>query len=49
MYTPPQLTRVGDARDVVLGAINWGLDLDETHTVGHFEYAEEFPVQANGD
>ena len=49
MYTPPQLTRIGDARDVVLGQSFQGLDLDETHTIGHFEYAEDIPVQVNGD
>ena len=48
MYTPPQLTRVGDARDVVLGAANLGLDLDETNTIGHFEFGEEF-LPVNGD
>ena len=48
MYTPPQLTRVGDARDVVLGAVLVGADLDETHTIGHFEYADEYPI-VNGE
>jgi len=48
-YTPPQLTRVGDARDVVLGSAFIGSDLDETRIIGHCEFEEEYPMQVNGD
>ena len=48
-YTPPQLTRVGDARDLVLGSALVGSDLDETRIIGHFEFADEYPMQVNDD
>jgi hypothetical protein len=44
MYTRPQLTRVGDAREVVLGHAGNGLDLDATLFIGHFEFEEEYPI-----
>jgi hypothetical protein len=34
---------------VVLGQGSNGLDLDETHFIGHFEFAEEYPLQVNGE
>ncbi len=42
MYVTPQLNRVGDAREVILGQSGYGLDLDTTALVGGFEYAEEY-------
>jgi len=41
MYTAPVLTRVGDAREVILGSIGVGLDLDTTDFIEGYAYAEE--------
>ena len=49
MYTPPQLTRVGDAREVILGQTGIGLDLDTTNFISDFEYADESAFERQGD
>jgi hypothetical protein len=43
MYVPPVLTRVGDAREVVLGFSTVGLDLDSTVLIAELEGAPEYP------
>ena len=43
MYVRPQLTRIGDARDVVLGMADLGLDLDTTLIYSDLESAPEYP------
>jgi hypothetical protein len=43
MYVPPQLNRVGDAREVVLGVAGAGLDLDTTQVIPDLEGAPEYP------
>jgi len=48
MYVPPQLNRVGDAREVVLGIIDIGLDLDGTHVISDLEGAPEYPFPGSG-
>jgi len=42
------LTRVGDAREVVLGLIDLGLDLDGTRVVSDLEGAPEYPFPVGG-
>jgi hypothetical protein len=41
MYPKPELTRVGDAREVVLGTFGVGLDLDTTYYYGHGEFEDD--------
>jgi hypothetical protein len=41
MYEIPKLNKVGDARDVVLGYVPSGTDLDGTWVAGGFEFAAE--------
>jgi len=48
MYVPPVLTRVGDAREVVLGSIDFGVDMDLTHVIGDLEGAPEYPFPVGG-
>jgi hypothetical protein len=43
MYAPPQLTKIGDARDAVLGVDDWGFDLDSTRVIADLETAPEYP------
>jgi hypothetical protein len=43
MYVPPQLIRVGDAREVVLGTIDLGFDLDGSKLISDLEGAPEYP------
>jgi hypothetical protein len=45
MYEKPKLNRVGDARDVILGAIPTGDDIDGTWIAGPFEFAVEADFQ----
>lgn len=41
MYEIPKLTKVGDAKDVILGYVPSGGDLDGTWVAGGFEFAAE--------
>jgi hypothetical protein len=41
MYQPPKLNVIGDAREVVLGVIDYGLDLDTTHFISDQEYGDD--------
>ena len=41
MYERPKLSRVGDAEDVILGAVPFGDDLDSTWVDGGMEYADD--------
>jgi hypothetical protein len=41
MYQPPKLNVIGDAREVVLGVVDIGLDLDTTHFISDWEYGED--------
>jgi len=41
MYEKPNLNRVGDAQDVILGYINVGGDLDATWMSGQDEFAAD--------
>jgi hypothetical protein len=41
MYEAPKLELIGDAREVILGTIDTGLDLDSTHFIRDFEFEEE--------
>jgi hypothetical protein len=43
MYEAPKLNRVGDAREVILGAVDTGLDLDGTSYVQDWEYGNGGP------
>jgi hypothetical protein len=45
MYESPKLNRVGDARDVVLGIIPTGDDIDGTWIGGNFEFAQEADIE----
>jgi hypothetical protein len=45
MYEKPKLNQVGDARDVVLGYVPTGQDLDATWISSDFEFAQEFDIQ----
>jgi hypothetical protein len=47
MYVPPQLNRVGDAREVVLGIIELGMDLDGTRIISD-EGVPEYPFPGSG-
>jgi hypothetical protein len=38
MYEKPNLNRVGDAQDVILGIVQLGTDLDTTWISGQDEY-----------
>jgi hypothetical protein len=46
MYEKPKLNQVGDATDVVLGAIPTGDDMDGTWTSNDFDFAPEFDIRA---
>jgi hypothetical protein len=46
MYESPKLNRVGDARDVILGMLPSGGDMDSTWVEGDFEFAAELDIQA---
>jgi len=39
MYEKPNLTRVGDAQEVILGTTDYGHDLDMTFVSGLDEFA----------
>lgn len=41
MYESPELNRVGDVQDVVLGVSPTGDDIDGTWVVNLFEFASE--------
>ena len=41
MYERPKLNRVGDAQDVILGAIPTGEDIDGSWMPGGNEYADD--------
>jgi hypothetical protein len=41
MYQPPKLNAIGDAREVILGTVDDGLDLDSTHFIPEWEYGYE--------
>jgi hypothetical protein len=46
MYESPKLNRVGDARDVILGIVVSGDDLDATWVSNTFEFALEADIEA---
>lgn len=39
MYEKPNLNRVGEAQDVILGYYHLGADLDTTYIMGQDEFA----------
>jgi hypothetical protein len=41
MYEKPNLNRVGDAQDVILGIALYGADLDVTYMSGQNEFASD--------
>jgi hypothetical protein len=41
MYEKPNLTRVGDAQDVILGIMSGGADLDYTYMDSQDEFAAD--------
>jgi hypothetical protein len=41
MYQAPKLNVIGDARDVVLGEVGYGVDMDETHFIPEWEYEDD--------
>jgi len=43
MYVPPTFNRIGDARDVVLGSLDFGHDLDTTAIIPDLENGSEYP------
>jgi hypothetical protein len=45
MYERPKLNRVGDARDVILGYVPTGDDIDGTWIAGGFEFPMESDIQ----
>jgi len=45
MYESPKLNRVGEARDVILGAIPTGDDIDGTWICSGFEFALEAEIE----
>lgn len=45
MYERPKLNRVGDARDVILGAIPTGGDIDGNWLMNDFEFAAEADIE----
>jgi len=45
MYESPKLNRVGDARDVILGAVPTGDDMDANWITNGFEFAPEIDIQ----
>lgn len=50
MYERPELNVVGDARDVVLGFSDFGLDLDYTYFAADWEYANDsLPIPLSSD
>ena len=44
MYESPKLNRVGDAKDVVLGLVPTGDDIDTNWFEGDFEFAPESAI-----
>jgi hypothetical protein len=45
MYESPKLNRVGDARDVVLGLVPTGNDIDANYVSSDFEFAPEEDIE----
>ena len=45
MYETPKLTLVGDAREVILGFIPTGNDIDGTWISSGFEFAPEADIE----
>ena len=45
MYESPKLNQVGDAKDVVLGYVPTGGDIDANWVAGDFEFAPENDIQ----
>jgi hypothetical protein len=45
MYESPKLNLVGDARDVILGCLPTGNDVDGTWIGGNFEFAAEADIE----
>jgi hypothetical protein len=43
MYVPPTFDRIGDAREVILGVIDMGFDLDNTRVISDLEGESEYP------
>jgi hypothetical protein len=47
MYEKPNLNRVGNAEDVILGIMNMGSDIDGTYVSGQDEFAFDGGDQQN--
>jgi hypothetical protein len=45
IYESPKLNRVGDARDVILGIVPTGDDIDGTWMHSGFEFAQEEDIE----
>lgn len=45
MYQKPELNRVGEAENVILGFIPGGDDVDTNYVVQAFEFAEEIDFE----
>ena len=45
MYESPKLNRVGDTRDVILGVVPTGDDIDANWVISNFEFAPEDDIQ----
>ena len=49
MYVTPELHRIGDANEMVLGAIDVGYDLDMTKVITDTEYPFPLPYPVPQD
>jgi hypothetical protein len=45
MYESPKLNQVGEARDIVLGLLPTGDDIDANWVEGNFEFAAEEDIE----
>jgi hypothetical protein len=45
MYETPKLIRVGEAREVILGLVPVGNDMDGNFISAQFEFAAEVPLE----
>jgi hypothetical protein len=43
VYQTPKLNVIGDAREVILGYVDTGADLDNTHFYRDWEYGQGLP------
>ena len=49
MYVAPQLNRAGDTREVVLGFVQVGSDLDDTWIIRGMDDMPDYPFDFQGD